>query len=163
MTYNEFKKKYNGKYVDHDGQHGAQCWDLAQKYFIECLNLPENILGGCEYISNMLKEPKLSLMKQYFDIIPLDQKEPGDVEIFDWGHIAIMDHWDASQGVNYYFTQNTGSASNPVGPAYVGALYDNESCVAFRIKKKYAPSLYLLVEKSLRLIQQRGMGMINCG
>ena len=30
-------------------------------------------------------------------------------------------------------------------------------------KKFYAPSLYLLVEKSLRLIQQRGMGMINCG
>ena len=25
-------------------------------------------------------------------------------------------------------------------------------------KKNYAPSLYLLVEKSLRLIQQRGMG-----
>ena len=30
-------------------------------------------------------------------------------------------------------------------------------------KKVYAPSFYLLVEKSLRLIQQRGMEMINCG
>lgn len=30
-------------------------------------------------------------------------------------------------------------------------------------KKNYAPSLYLLVEKSLRPILQRGMGMINCG
>ena len=25
MTYNEFKKKYNGKYVDYDGACGCQC------------------------------------------------------------------------------------------------------------------------------------------
>ena len=25
MTYQEFKKKYNGKYVDFDGYYGSQC------------------------------------------------------------------------------------------------------------------------------------------
>ena len=30
MTYQEFKSKYDGKYVDYDGYYGYQCWDLAQ-------------------------------------------------------------------------------------------------------------------------------------
>jgi hypothetical protein len=25
MTYIEFKEKYNGKFVDYDGQYGSQC------------------------------------------------------------------------------------------------------------------------------------------
>ena len=33
MTYNEFKNKYNGKYVDFDKYYGPPCWDLGQYYF----------------------------------------------------------------------------------------------------------------------------------
>lgn len=134
MTYNEFKNKYLGKKLDFDGVYGAQCYDLAQQYITECLELPASILAGCGVVNNMLKEPKLSLMKQYFDIIPLNQKKQGDIEIFDWGHIAIMDHWNGSQFVNYYLTQNSGTAENPIGGVYVGAIADNPNCMAFRKK-----------------------------
>ena len=101
MTYIEFKEKYIGKKIDYDGAYSAQCWDLAQQYVTECLGLPEYILGGCGIVSNLLVEPKLSIMKEYFDVIPLDKKKTGDIEVFDYGHIAIMDHWDDANKVNY--------------------------------------------------------------
>ena len=134
MTYNEFKKKYLGKKIDYDKSYGAQCYDLAQQYITECLGLPDSILAGCGIVNNLLKEPKLSIMKKYFDIIPLDKKKQGDIEVFDWGHIAIMDYWNGSQKINYYLTQNSGTAENPIGGVYVGAIADNPKCMAFRKK-----------------------------
>ena len=135
MTYNEFKNKYLHKVVDYDKQYGGQCWDLAQQYVTECLGLPEYILGGCGIVSNLLVEPKLSIMKEYFDVIPLDKKETGDIEVFDYGHIAIMDHWDDANKVNYYLSQNTGTAEAPKGGTEVIPLYDTPKCMAFRLKK----------------------------
>ena len=135
MTYLEFKNKYLGKIVDYDGSFGPQCWDLAEQYITECLGLPESIIGGCGLVNNLLKEPYLSKMKEYFDVIPLDKKKQGDIEVFDWGHIAIMDHWNGSQFVNYYLTQNSGTAENPIGGVYVGAIEDNTRFMAFRKKE----------------------------
>lgn len=135
MTYIEFKNKYLGKTVDYDGAYSAQCWDLAQQYITECLGLPSSIISGCGLVNNLLKEPYLSKMKQYFDVIPLDKKKQGDIEVFDWGHIAIMDYWNGKQQINYYLTQNSGTAENPVGGVYVGAIADNPRCMAFRKKE----------------------------
>lgn len=104
MTYQEFRDKYNGRYIDYDGSYGCQCWDLAQQYFTECLGLPEEILSGCGNVCNMLKEPKLSLLKEYFDEIPLNSMCPGDVVIWTWNHIALFDCWDGYN--NWYFSQN---------------------------------------------------------
>lgn len=136
MTYFDFRNKYLGKKVDYDGSYGAQCWDLAQQYVTECLKLPATILGGVGIVNNLLKEPKLSLMKQYFDIIPLNQKEQGDIEVFNWGHIAIMDRWDKKQKLNYYLSQNSGTAENPYGVTEIIGIRDNEKCMAFRVKKQ---------------------------
>lgn len=135
MTYKEFKNKYLGKGVDYDKAFGEQCWDLAQQYVTECLGLPASILSGVGLVNNLLKEPKLSVMKQYFDVIPLDQKIEGDIEVWDYGHIAIMDHWDSAKGLNVYLTQNRGTAENPIGGVYLGAIADNPKCMAFRKKK----------------------------
>lgn len=99
MTYKEFKKKYNGKYTDFDGAYGYQCWDLAQRYFTEVLNLPSSILSGCGLVSNMLKPPKINVMLKYFTEVKTP--EQGDVAIWEYGHIAIYDH-----AKNYYFSQN---------------------------------------------------------
>lgn len=46
----------------------------------------------------MLKEPKLSVMKKYFTEVKTGQQ--GDIAIWSWGHIAIVDR------TNYYFSQN---------------------------------------------------------
>lgn len=136
MTYEQFRDKYNNKYVNYDGSYGSQCWDLAQQYFVECLGLPENILGGCGLVSNMLKEPKISLLLQYFDEVPLDNMIAGDVIIFERGHIAIFDSWNGR--TNLYFTQNTGTADNPQGAAHIGQCKSGASR-AFRLKKKEEP------------------------
>lgn len=99
MTYKEFVKKYNGKYTDYDGYYGFQCWDLGERYFTEVLKLPASVLAGCGLVSNMLKEPKIKLMRKYFDEVKTPKQ--GDVAIWEYGHIAIFD-----RNKNYYFSQN---------------------------------------------------------
>lgn len=101
--YQEFKNKYNGKYTDYDGAYGAQCWDLAQRFFVEYLGVPEYVLSGSGLVSNMLDRDRAEL-NEYFNEIPLTEMCPGDVCIWEYGHIAIFDHWDGSQ--NWYFSQN---------------------------------------------------------
>lgn len=97
-TYKEFVKKYNGKYTDYDGCYGCQCWDLAQRYNTEVLKVPASVLSGCGLVSNMLKEPKRSVLLKYFTEVKTAQQ--GDIAIWEHGHIAIVDH------ANYYFSQN---------------------------------------------------------
>lgn len=107
MSYEEFKNKYNHKYVDYDGYYGYQCWDLAQFYFTECLGLPESVLSGCGGVQNMLYQPKRAELDKYFDEISVYEMCAGDVCIWaygEYGHIAIFDHWDGEQ--NWYFSQN---------------------------------------------------------
>lgn len=104
MTYQEFKNKYNGKYTDFDGYYGCQCWDLAQRYFTEVLNLPSSILSGCGNVKNMLVKPKIDVLRQYFNEVSIYEMTTGDVCIWSSNHIAIFDHWDGRQ--NWYFSQN---------------------------------------------------------
>ena len=104
MTYQEFKNKYNGKYIDFDGYYGPQCWDLAQFYFVEVLNLPSSILSGCGQVKNMLVKPKIDVLLQYFNEVPVNQMITGDVCIWSSNHIAIFDHWDGKNC--WYFSQN---------------------------------------------------------
>lgn len=126
MTYDEFKRKYNGKYTDYDGYYGCQCWDLAQRYFTEVLKLPDSILSGCGLVSNMLNEPKISLLLQYFDEVDVHAMYPGDVVIWEYGHIAIFDNWDGVR--NSFFSQNPNPCQ--VIPINRGGMH------AFRIKSK---------------------------
>lgn len=104
MTYQEFVKKYDGKYTDFDGYYGAQCWDLAQRYITEVLNLPSSILSGCGLVSNMLYPPKRQELDKYFDEVPTNQMVQGDLCIWEYGHVAIFDHWDGNNC--WYFSQN---------------------------------------------------------
>jgi len=106
MTYQEFKKKYDGKFIDVDGQYGAQCWDLGQKYFTECLGLPASVLGGCGLVSNMLYPPKRTQLDKYFNEVSIEDMHEGDVVIWEYGHIAIWDHWVRNTNTNYFFSQN---------------------------------------------------------
>lgn len=106
MTYQEFVNKYNGKYVDFDGSYGSQCWDLAQFYFRDVLNLPRSILDGCGLVSNMLVPPKRQVLDTYFDSVPINKMNQGDVVIWDYGHIAIYDHYNQNNGKCYFFSQN---------------------------------------------------------
>lgn len=104
MTYQEFRDKYNGQWLDYDGYYSCQCWDLAQYYFTECLKVPASVLSGCGLVSNMLYPPKRNVLNQYFDEISVYEMTAGDVCIWERGHIAIFDHWDGTR--NWFFSQN---------------------------------------------------------
>ena len=112
MTYQEFKNKYNGQYVDVDGypkDWPFQCYDLAQLYFQEVLNVPDYVLAGCNYVCNMLTGDKRKLLDEYFYEVDHNHMEAGDVCIWDesigvGGHIAMYDHYDEN-GV-FFFSQN---------------------------------------------------------
>ncbi len=124
MTYQEFKNKYEGKKVDVDNANGAQCWDLGQAYFKEVLGLPETVLGGVGLVNGMLKGERYRLMMKYFDEVPTNAMEPGDVVIWEYGHIAIYDHWDGKHC--WYFSQN------PNAPKII--MVNREGNHAFRLK-----------------------------
>lgn len=102
MTYQEFKNKYNETYVDYDGFYGSQCWDLAQKYFTEVLNIPPYVLGGVGLVSGMLYGNKRKDLDTYFKEISKDEVIEGDIAIWEYGHIAIVDNINNE----LYFSQN---------------------------------------------------------
>lgn len=107
MTYQEFKNKYNGKYLDVDGyprEWRYQCFDLAQAYITEVLGLPSSILAGCKQVKNMLVRPKIDVLLQYFNEVSIYEMTTGDLCIWSTNHIAIFDHWDGRS--NWYFSQN---------------------------------------------------------
>lgn len=133
MTYDEFKKKYNEKYIDFDGSYGSQCWDLGQAYFVECLGVPKSVLSGCGMVSNMLYPPKREQLDKYFYEVDTGHMLQGDVCIWDYGngigHIAIYDHWDKKNC--WYFSQNY-----PLGsPCHLQVINEN-GLHAFRLKPK---------------------------
>lgn len=138
MTYQEFRDKYNGQYVDVDGypkDWKYQCFDLAQLYVTECLGLPSWVLAGCGVAKNLLYQPKRNDLETYFYEIGLNEMCPGDICIWDnsnAGHIAIYDHWDEPGCCNYYFSQNP-NPSQVMKCEGIGTLH------AFRLRKKEEP------------------------
>ena len=143
MTYEQFKNKYNGQWLDWDGCYGAQCWDLAQYYFTECLGVPASVLSGCGGVKNMLYSPKREQLNEYFDEVSVYEMQAGDVCIWDgwdgneFGHIAIEDSWDGNS--LWFFSQNP-------GPAKVQECDLPSKMYAFRLKKP-KPSVTPNVER----------------
>ena len=139
MTYQEFKNKYNGKYIDYDGAYGCQCWDLGQYYFTQVLNVPDSVLSGCGWVGNMvLWDWKYAQLMEYFDEVSTIGMQQGDVCI--WAdpnneqncHIAIFDYWNSQDNNCYYFSQNP-------NPCKVMAVNMNGHH-AFRRKKETPPA-----------------------
>lgn len=112
MTYIEFRDKYNGQYVDVDNypkDWKYQCFDLAQLYNREVLNVPDYVLAGCGVVKNMLVGEKRKQLDEYFDEVNVEKMKQGDVCIWgcgEAGHIAIFDSYNPTENQCYYFSQN---------------------------------------------------------
>lgn len=113
MTYQEFKNKYNGKYVDVDNypkEWPYQCFDLAQLYAREVINVPDYVFANCKVVKNLIYDPtERAQMDEYFDEVSTIGMQQGDVCIWgngDAGHIAIFDHYNPQDNNCYYFSQN---------------------------------------------------------
>ena len=124
-------------------------WDLAQQYFTECLGLPDYILSGCGLVNNMLKPPKLDVMLQYFDEVSKFDMQPGDVCIWEYGHIAIFDYYD---GTCYYFSQNyplnsgkgslyEGGIREPMIVCWPGVTKVNSRCNEYIMIEDFYPTI----------------------
>lgn len=138
MTYQEFKNKYNEKYIDYDGSYGCQCWDLIQYYNVEVLNVPDSVFSGCGWVGNMIRwDWKYAQLMEYFDEVDVTKMAQGDVCIWSDSnneqrcHVAVFDSWD---GYNcWYFSQNP----NPCRVMQVNGLGNPR---AFRRKKETPPT-----------------------
>lgn len=134
MTYVEFRDVNYGQYLDYDGSYGSQCWDLAQFYFTQVLNVPDSVLSGCGWVKNMvLWDWKYQEMMEYFDEVSTIDMQQGDVCIWTGGdgHIAIFDHYDPNDNNCYYFSQNP----NPC--EVIPVNMEGHHC--FRRKKEVTP------------------------
>ena len=130
----DFKRDNLGNFIDVDRMYGAQCWDLAQYYFIKYLNIPPYVLGGCDVVSNMLIPDKINDLLVYFDEVDIHNMIKGDICIWEngyvapyGGHIAIYDSWD---GVNCLFI----SQNSPIGTPTELKVIDTAQAHAFRLK-----------------------------
>lgn len=123
-----FKNDTLNKTIDFDGQYGGQCWDLAEYYNVNYLNVPASVLAGCGLVSNMLYPPKINELLEYFDEVDVHNMIKGDVVIWTYGHIAIYDHWDGQYC--WFVTQN-----NPVPNVTTLSIIEVDGGArAFRLK-----------------------------
>lgn len=136
MTYVEFRDTNMNNYLDWDGEYGPQCWDLAQCYVTQVLEVPSWVLSGCGVAKKLLYEPKINDLLTYFDEVSVYSMEQGDLCIWDFGgdsagHIAVFDNWDGEKC--WYFSQNP-------GPSHLEVI-DGGTMRAFRIKNKIVPTV----------------------
>lgn len=98
QLFDNFIKKYNGKYVDYDRHYGAQCVDLFRQYNREVLDLekqPMGVSGAKDFWTNYEKDPVLQKNFKKIKNTPLFIPNKGDVMIWSgkygpYGHIAIV-------------------------------------------------------------------------
>lgn len=112
ITYDEFKTKYNWKFLDYDGINAAQCVDLIKGYLDEVFGLwPIGPMGDAkDYIrtvpnkSSSFKHVRwLQGIEKWDIIISTTASAP-------YGHIAIYESTVGS--TVYVFNQNGGPAGN---------------------------------------------------
>ena len=123
----QFKVDTLGKSIDYDGEWGGMCWDSAEVYFTKYLGLPASILAGCGLVSNMLVPPKINELLEYFDEVPINNMIKGDTVIWNYGHIAVYDHYDGQYC--WFVTQN-----NPVPQVTTLSILSQDGSRAFRLK-----------------------------
>lgn len=156
MTFDEFYKKYNGRYVDYDKQLGVQCVDLADQYLKDVFGITGVwVRGAREFYTNYKLYPELV---NHFERIPNTRDLvvwEGDIVVWSGGkhgHIAIG---TGSGDMDYFvsFEENTrgrGEAAH-LETHYFNNKYDSAHPVAgvLRARPQYQ---YLITGKREKYI-----------
>lgn len=124
MTYNEFKNKYNGRQVKHQGGGALKgsCWDLAAYYFEEVLSLTTYNLNELMYNLNTTGK---------FEEVKSTSMISGDICIWQSDHVCIFDSWDGK--TCFYLSQDLNG--RPTG-VYSTVTYSIKQMRVFRLKVK---------------------------
>lgn len=116
ITYKEFIKKYEGKYIDYDGYAGVQCVDFAKLYLKECFGIECGTMGKAkEWWEKRFTNP---IIRENFDFVTVNSHRPysttkirqGDIGIRDsgkYGHIFVCDSV-SGPSITYYDENGTG-------------------------------------------------------
>lgn len=141
MTFDQFKDKYNGKFVEYhsfDPSAKNQCVDLANQYIVDVLGLTP-IIG-----TNAQDFPKKAGKEfNYILNTPTGVPNKGDLMIFKSadgvGHISIFDNGNASLFTSFDQNYPTGSPCKLVNHNYrnvLGWLQPKESMSTITIEQK---------------------------
>lgn len=81
MGFAEFRTSRLGRYLDIDGYYGPQCWDLYASY-CQALGVPFASCTTTGYVRDIWENRKTNGTTAYFDEIPFDLCQPGDIIVF---------------------------------------------------------------------------------
>lgn len=163
MTYDEFEKKYLGKYIDYDHSAGVQCVDLVDQYLKDCFGITGIwVVGARDFYNKFALYPALT---KAFDKIPNTRElviKKGDIVIWGggtWGHCAIgtgkgtidwfesieqntMGKREATQKVTHRFANRYGvDCCGPVLGVLRPKNKEKTVTVTYTIKEKYKKAL----------------------
>jgi hypothetical protein len=130
MKFEDFVNKYNGKFIDFDGQFGFQCVDLMRQWMTEGLGYPSSSIPGSLYAKDIFKN---FTGNQYFKKVlngPYNAPKKGDIVFWTYypfvtgwaGHVAVCSIAGPMQFVS--FDQNWGKPNfcKFVNHSYKGVL-----------------------------------------
>lgn len=119
MSYDEFIKKWNGKFLDVDLKFGAQCTDLMRGYIRDVFGLPPYDLPAVSYARQIYQN--YQTYKNFTKIPNTPTGVPKKGDIIFWGiypgvtgiagHVAIFDSGDMNNFIS--FDQNWGPTGSP--------------------------------------------------
>lgn len=114
-SYNEFKAKYIGRYVDVDGfpkHQPYQCWDLVSGLYFPYIGGKTIHCGVSGYVKDIANQRQTNGILDFCTDIGLTAElQPGDICVWcecsdtPYSHIAIYDS-DSGQSAVYFLGQN---------------------------------------------------------
>ena len=117
-----FRDSHVGKHIDSDGQYGAQCFDVFQKYNREVVGGPFIHGGGAHEIYDSYATNGAAAN---YDRVPANvgPPQPGDVAVWSgnkpysggFGHVAVV---TSVSGGSFQVVEQNGN--HPEGVAYTG-------------------------------------------
>lgn len=123
MNFDDFIKKYNGKFVEYHSYGNVainQCIDLVNQYFIEVLGVQTIIGTDAVDVPSKVNSNDFEWIKNGATNAPVK----GDVVVWSgvWGHIAICYEANSNDFVSFDQNWPTGSACKLVGHDYTNVL-----------------------------------------
>lgn len=114
-SYNEFKARYLGRYVDVDGfprNQPYQCWDIVSGVYFPYIGGKIIHCGASGYVKDIANQRASNGILEFCDDIGLQAElQPGDICVWcecsdtPYSHIAIYDS-DNGQNAVYFLGQN---------------------------------------------------------
>lgn len=130
MTLDSFVSKWNGKFIDFDGNYGPQCVDLMRQYIKECLGKDPYSIPRANYAKNIFYNFKSN--KDFQKILNTPNGVPQKGDIIFWktyfgvtgiaGHVAIFSGGNVYKFISFDQNYPSGSPCRYFNHSYKGVV-----------------------------------------